>query len=483
MSDQSLSRREFLRASVLTAAGAVIASCAPAPTATPVPPTAVPAKPTDVPKPAATAVPPTAVPPTAVPKPTDVPKPTARPVTTIDWWTVAGADVGNEADQRALAAEFQKSSSGSWVTLKQTFLPDDGFSEKMNTVLGTGSGVPDVTTFWDAGWFPQATDLREYIARDKVDIAQYSKVHFDSRCRFGDKIIGMPIGVGATIYYYNTALLAEKGIKNPEWGYTMQQFLDDAVKITNRDKKIFGATMQTRIWRAEMFAFGARPFSEDGKTVAGFMNGPKAVKAFEFFYDLAQSGAVPTPAEFQVLQTGGTGPLDLFNTGRLGFAPLNNGQFQIVDKAGVKFGLIHNPTVAGEEVITNGWTLQIGIPNASKNKDAAWEYLKWFTGEPGQKFLMNLNHDFTPTIPSLWASHPASKDTRFQFFSKILQTRQVWEFSGRFPYFSKVTRVNQDLYDQIYAGKVKRSEIQGLLDKAVPEAQKIVDDERKKLGL
>jgi len=218
MSDKSLSRREFLRASVLTAAGAVIASCAPAPTATPVPPTAVPAaKPTDVPKPAATAVPPTAVPPTAVPKPTAVP-PTARPVTTIDWWTVAGADVGNEADQRALAAEFQKSPSGSWVTLKQTFLPDDGFSEKMNTVLGTGSGVPDVTTFWDAGWFPQATDLREYIARDKVDIAQYSKVHFDSRCRFGDKIIGLPIGVGATIYYYNTALLAEKGIKTPEWG-------------------------------------------------------------------------------------------------------------------------------------------------------------------------------------------------------------------------------------------------------------------------
>jgi multiple sugar transport system substrate-binding protein len=451
----------------------VIASCAPAPTATPVPPTAVPAKPTDVPKPAATAVPPA---PTAVP-------PTARPVTTIDWWTVAGADVGNEADQRALAAEFQKSPSGSWVTLKQTFLPDDGFSEKMNTVLGTGSGVPDVTTFWDAGWFPQATDLREYIARDKVDIAQYSKVHFDSRCRFGDKIIGMPIGVGATIYYYNTTLLAEKGIKTPEWGYTLQQFLDDAVKITNREKKIFGATMQTRIWRAEMFAFGARPFSEDGKTVAGYMNGPKAIKAFEFFYDLAQSGAVPTPAEFQVLQTGGTGPLDLFNTGRLGFAPLNNGQFQIVDKAGVKFGLIHNPTVAGEEIITNGWTLQIGIPNASKNKDAAWEYLKWFTGEPGQKFLMSLGHDFTPTIPALWANHPASKDPRFQFFSKILQTRQVWEFSGRFPYFSKVTRVNQDLYDQIYAGKIKRSEIQGLLDKAVPDAQKIVDDERKKLGL
>lgn len=465
-----LTRRDFLRASALVAAGLVANACAPAPTATPVPPTAAP-KPTDAPKPAATAVPPTAVP------------PTARPATTIDWWTVAGADVGNQADQEALVAEFAKSPAASWVKVKQTFLPDDGFSEKMNTVLGTGSGVPDVTTFWDAGWFPQATDLREYIARDKVDIGMYSKVHFDSRCRFGDKIIGLPIGVGATMYFYNTTLFDEKGLKYPEWGYTMEQFLNDAVKITNRDKKIFGATMQTRIWRAEMFAFGARPFSEDGKTVAGYMNGPKAVKAFEFFYDLAQSGAVPTAAEFQVLQTAGTGPLDLFNTGRLGFAPLNNGQFLMVDKAGVKFGLVHNPQVPGEPVITNGWTLQIGIPNVSKNKDAAWEYLKWFCGEPGQKFLMMRNNGFTPTIPALWKSHPAANDKRVQFFFKILETRQVWEFSGRFPYFGKVTRLNQDLYDRIYLGKIKRSEIQSELDKAVPGAQKMVDDERKKLGL
>ena len=464
---KKISRRDFVKATAVGSGAVLLAACAPAAA----PPTAVP---TAVPAAAATV--PTPVLPTAVP-------PTARPVTTIDWWTVPGPEFGNEAGIKTFLAEYQKSASGSWVTVRPTFLPDDGYSEKINTVLGTGSGVPEIAAFWDAGWFPQAIDLRDYIARDKVDINIYSKVHFDSRCLFGDKIIGLPVGVGATMYYYNTTLLAEKGIKTPEWGYTMQQFLNDAVKITNRDKKIFGATMQARIWRAEMFAFGARPFSEDGKTVAGYMNGPKAVKAFEFFYDLAQSGAVPTAAEFQVLKTEGTGPIDLFNTGRLGFAPLNNMQFQLVDKSGVKFDLIHNPTVAGEEVITNGWTSQTGIPSASKNKDAAWEFLKWFTGEPGQKFLMNMNNDFTPAIPSLWPSHPASKDPRFQFFSKILQTRQVWEFSGRFPYFAKVTRLNQDLYDQIYLGKIKRSEIQGILDKTVPEAQTMVNDERKTLGL
>ena len=69
MSAKKLTRREFLRVAGVTSLGAVIASCAPAPT--PVPPTAPP-KPTEAPKP-------TAVPPTAAPKPTDVPKPTTAP--------------------------------------------------------------------------------------------------------------------------------------------------------------------------------------------------------------------------------------------------------------------------------------------------------------------------------------------------------------------------------------------------------------------
>jgi len=398
----------------------------------------------------------------------------------VDWWTVAGADIGSQPDQEAFVAEFGKSPAGAGVKVKPTFLPDDGFSEKMTTVLATGSGVPDVSTFFNGDWFPQATDLRDYIARDKVDLTQFSKIHFDTRCRFGDKIIGMPIGVGATMYYYNTTLLEKAGLKAPEWGYTTDQYLQDAIKMSDRSKKVFGTTMP-KAWRGEFFAFGARPFSDDGTKVDGYLNGPKTQKAYEFMYDLATSGAVPTAAEFDVIKTEGTGPLDLFNTGRLGFAGLNNGQFQIVDKAGVKFGLIHNPQGVGEEIVTNGWTIQLGIPAASKNKDAAWEYLKWMTTEPGQKFLMLQNHGFTPTIPTLWKEHPAMSDPRLQFFFKILQTRQVWEFAGRFPYFGKVTRTSQELLDKIYLGKVKRGDIKGELDALVAPTQKTLDEERAKL--
>lgn len=455
MSNQRMTRRRFFYVGGITASGLVVAACAP------VSPPAAGTAPTTAPAAAG-----------------------AGPAKTVDWWTVAGTPEtgGSIEGTNAMLAVFKQTPGGQLASPKPTFLPDDGFSEKMTTVMGSGVGVPDVTSIVSANWFPAAADLRPFIERDKLDISMYSKRHFDTRCLYQDKVIGLPTAVGATMYFYNTDLFDAKGIKYPEWGYTMDQFLKDATALADRSKKVFGATIQTRIWRGEMFAFGARPFSDDGKTVEGYMNGPKTVKALEFFYDLARSGAVPTAAEFEVLRTEGSGPIDLFKTGRLAFAPLNNGQFQSVDKAGVKFGLVHNPQVPPEPIITNGWAIQIGIPAASKNQDAAWEWLKWYAGEPGQRYLQNLNLGFTSAIPALWKDHPAASDPRVQFFFRILDTDMVWAFAGRFPYFDKVTRLNQDLYDRIYLDKVKRSEIQSELDKTVPEAQKIVDEERKKLG-
>ena len=277
MTKRELARREFLKASGLSAVGLMLAACVP------VAPGAQPAG----------------------------GQPAATSVIDVDWWTVSGADVGNEENQRKLVAAFMESEASKGINVIPTFLPDDGFSEKMNTVLATGAGAPDVTTFWDAGWFPQALDLRELIARDGFDIDIYNKIHFDTRCRFGEEIIGLPIGVGATMYFYNRTMFDKAGLDYPQWGYTMQQFLEDAVAMTDRDNKIFGATMPTRVWRGEFFAFGARPFDDEGKVAEGYMNGPKTVAAFEFMWDLARSGAVPTVAEFDALRTEGTGPLDL----------------------------------------------------------------------------------------------------------------------------------------------------------------------------
>jgi hypothetical protein len=85
--------------------------------------------------------------------------------------------------------------------------------------------------------------------------------------------------------------------------------------------------------------------------------------------------------------------------------------------------------------------------------------------------------------PELWKTHPAAADPRIQFFFKIIGTRQVREFLFKFPYVGKVTRLNQDLYDQIYLKRIAKGDIKKKLDETVPAAQKVIDEERAKLKL
>ena len=66
---------------------------------------------------------------------------------------------------------------------------------------------------------------------------------------------------------------------------------------------------------------------------------------------------------------------------------------------------------------------------------------------------------------------------------KIGGTRQVREFLFKFPYVGKVTRLNQELYDQIYLKRIAKGDIKKKLDETVPMAQKVIDEERAKLKL
>lgn len=458
MEDRKFNRRDFLSIGALTVAGVALAGCAPESTATP--------EPAGEEQPTATTE-------------------AAQPAVEIDWWTIGGTEeFGTEEMVEEMLAEFEKSPAGSWVDVNPTFLPDDGFSEKMTTVIGTGSGVPDVAFLWDPGWLPRATDLTEYIERDNFDIGIYNQLYFDMLSRYDDKIVGLPLGLGANFYFYNKALLEESGVAFPEWGYTMDQWLEDIKAIGDPDQKIYGGRVPG-LWSPNFYAFGARPFSEDGTTVEGYLNGPKAVRAFEFMYDLASSGAVPTSAEMEVLQTEGTGPVDLFMSGRLAFAQLNQGHFRLIDEAGVDYGLVHTPTVEGEDIIHNGWSLLVGIPAASEKKDAAWEWLKWYVGEPGQRFFMLYpGSTFIPSIPALLEDHPSADDERYKFFFRILnETYLINLWKNQFSYIRQVERVCSDLYDKIYLGEIDRDEIKGELDALVPEAQQTVDEEREALGM
>ena len=132
---------------------------------------------------------------------------------------------------------------------------------------------------------------------------------------------------------------------------------------------------------------GTVAMSDDGMTVDGFFNSPASIAAYQSVWDLVATNATPTTADIAALGTAQTGPVDLFIAGRVASATLNQGHLANLKKAGVSFGTVNEPGWNGKDIVAHSWSLRVGINSATKDQDAAWEFMQWALSEPVQKAL------------------------------------------------------------------------------------------------
>ena len=406
---------------------------------------------------------------------------TATPETvTLEWWTVHSEEYTEEA-QKGLVEQFN--ATHPYIHVNVTVLPSSGFGEKMTTALGAGQGGPDVAFFWDNNWWPEALVLNNYIEADpdfSTDI--YFPGYFNTRAMWGNKIIGLPLGVGANFVMYNKDVFDAAGVAYPTADWTVDDYLDITAQLTNPDTKSWGGDRPRGPYRSIFFNHGARPYSDDSTTVDGYLNSPETLAAYEWLWDLVNSGSTPTPAELEVLGTEGTGPVDLFLAGRLAMATLNQGHMLNAVEAGANFGIVPEPGLPGQETYVHGWALTCSVWAGTKHPQQAYEFLKYWVGPEGQRYLME-NANLFPSIPSVLADYEAADTDYAQGFFKVLEQEQDAEWLGAHPcYRGAVQRAIQDAWDKIMFADMGRDEIKGELDRLVPLAQTALDDCVPRLG-
>ncbi len=186
--------------------------------------------------------------------------------------------------------------------------------------------------------------------------------------------------------YYNKKLFDEAGVAYPAEGWTWDDLLATAQALTKTDAS--GNVVQWGIqlpgpWTTGfeywVAAAGGSLISEDGTNFVGYMDSPEVQNAVQFYADLYNKHKVaPPPADMNAFGGGnsefdnGTAAMRLF--GRwpqsgmkenpnidLGVAPLPAG----ADRAGVLF-----------------WG-GFGISSLSDNPEAAWRFLRYYTGAEG----------------------------------------------------------------------------------------------------
>jgi len=186
--------------------------------------------------------------------------------------------------------------------------------------------------------------------------------------------------------YYNKKLFDEANVPYPVDGWTWEDLLATAQKLTLKDSS--GKVTQWGIqlpaaWTTGfeywVAAAGGSLISNDGKSFVGAMDSPEVARAVQFYADLYNKYQVaPQPADMNSFG-GGNSEFANGKAAMMLFGRWPQGGFK--SNPNISLGVVAPPKdkVRANILFWGGF----GIATSSKDPDTAFKYLNYVSGEPG----------------------------------------------------------------------------------------------------
>jgi multiple sugar transport system substrate-binding protein len=349
----------------------------------------------------------------ATEQPTAVPTsaPTPAPVTLrFSSWGNPSQNEPTTAMVNAFMAKYP------YITVEMEFDPFGAYWEKKTTQLASNS-LPDVfgmstSYICDYAGNGRLLDLSQTTANPEVAswIEGLPQAAFEN-LRIGGKLWGFPYAAGTAVLYYNKNLFDAAGVAYPSDGWTYDDMLAAAAKMTldtNGDGSLDQWGFDSDITGGDTFfamihSFGGRFLSDDGKK--SLANSHNTVEALQFIQDLIYKYKVtPRPEDMEGVE-------DPFGSGmiamRLSITAHIGGLQEITDFAWD----IAAPPLGFQGELSAG-ALR-GNPNfvvsaISEHPQEAALLAAWMSGTDAQTILGAAKGRFPvhPTGQGLWLSAP-----------------------------------------------------------------------------
>ncbi|MCM3720053.1 ABC transporter substrate-binding protein [Fictibacillus phosphorivorans] len=319
--------------------------------------------------------------------------------TTVTFWHPM-TDVTGEAVEEVIKA-FEKKNPDIKINAVYTANQGEGQNEKLLTAV-SGGNPPDVAYFdrFEIGsWAAQGSleDLSKLAEESGVTKDTYYPFAWEEASYEG-KLYGMPTTTDSRLVYYNKDHFKEVGLDPENPPKDIAGLEEAAEKLTIKKGKKF-----KRIgfipWYGQGWlygwgwAFGGDFYDPETKTATA--NDPKVVESLEWIADFAKKYNVEDIAGFTDSQ--GSGAMDPFLSGQLSMKVSGPWEVSAIKKfkPDLNYGVFPMPTPTGENHTTwsGGWS--VVMPKGAKNKEAAWEFMKFFSGEEGQKIFSGIARDFS----------------------------------------------------------------------------------------
>lgn len=293
----------------------------------------------------------------------------------------------------SIIAAFEEAHPG--ITVEFEPVPFGEFFTKLKTLIAGGE-APDVVSLNIENLAAFAAlgaleDLGPYIERDNFDMSQY----YESTLGMGQydgKQYGLPASFSTVALFYNKNMFDEAGVAYPDETWDWAKLQEEGAKLT-QDKDGDGIIDQfgtaTAWWPVYLYANNADIFNADKTACA--LTEPAAVEALQKYVDLSLVDKIaPTSSDLKTQSD-----WDMFMGGRLATYPV--GPWALAPFRGIEgfaWDVADMPAMARQATFLFGNPM--AITSDAKNKDAAWEYMKFAAGEPGQRIRQAAGFEIAP---------------------------------------------------------------------------------------
>lgn len=358
----------------------------------------------------------------------------SQDATTVTLWTSFTGDLELNAI-RAIADGFNESQSEIAVEVVQVPSQSETDVTKLMTAVRGGVG-PDVYLFNRPFASQRAADgvlqdLTPFL--DGEDISgEYLDFAF-AECQFQDQLFALPFDTDARALYYRRDILEEVGIDPAELDpangpVTIDRIREMSEQIDQRDANGAYTRMGFVPWFAQGwhytwgFNFGGSFYSPEECAITATDEG--VVAGFTYLYE--EAGRLG-PAETQTFMSSVNRPdappaQNPFMTGAVAF--MVSGDWEIASIAqyapDIDYGITYIP-VPNEGDEPSSWSagFSLVMPQGAKEPEAAFRFMRYMAGEPGQRIYTRETQHF-PTIAAL-LDEADLYDERHMFFNDVLQ--------------------------------------------------------------
>lgn len=278
--------------------------------------------------------------------------------------------------QQSMVDKFNEQSETVHVTL-------EGYGENYDTKITASMGgkdAPDVMYMWNYPKYGEALMPLDELITAEGDA--YKNDFYESLWNYnkiGDDILGIPVGYTTHVMYYNKDMFDAAGIAYPTGDWTWEEVEAAAAKLTKPEEKIYGLAIPINPdpYDYEMFAWsnGGAFCDETGK-IEGVLNSAETVAPFDFFQKMIADGVAV-----------GTDSYGASNFKMQTVGMFMNGSWSIgsLQEAGINFGIALLPnfgTTPSQSIVSSSG---VGISATTEHKEAAWEFVKFWTGKEMNK--------------------------------------------------------------------------------------------------